>query len=146
MVRQIRYIGSGANKKRHILSDHSLTKRRADTVAKRHRAFGINARVIRHANGKYAVYRSCRLTRKGRPSKKQIHVNRHMIGWNKKNPDNVKPPITIQTSKGSIRASDVKVEGNSKIVYKPCDPLSCGASIWIETEDPVVVDDCARVW
>jgi hypothetical protein len=69
-----------------------------------------------------------------------------MIGWNKKNPDNVKPPITIQTSKGSIRASDVKVEGNSKIVYKPCDPLSCGASIWIETEDPVVVDDCARVW
>lgn len=149
MVQSIRYLNSGGRRKKHILSDHSLSKANARRIADRHRLFGINARVIKHADGKYAVYRSCRLRQKkhlGKPTTKQIHVNRHMIGYNNKNPDNIKPPITIQTTKGSLRAMDVKIEGKSEIVYRPCSPLNCGATLWIKTDDPVVVDDCARIW
>jgi hypothetical protein len=26
------------------------------------------------------------------------------------------------------------------VVYSPCKPLSCGATVWIETEHEVVID------
>ena len=134
--------------KNHVLSDHGLAKTDAKRIANRHRQLGMNARVIKHANGKYAVYRNCSLRknpnmRKG--NKKVIHVNQAMIQFNRKNPNMPKPPITIQTSKGSIRTSTMKIKGDSELVYDPQNQLSCGARLWIETKAPIELDNCARM-
>ena len=58
---------------------------------------------------------------------KRLHVDKRMIAQRAPN------PVTIQTSKGSIKATRVKVLGPSEFVYEPEDPLSCGARLWIET-------------
>ena len=36
-------------------------------------------------------------------------------------------------------AHEVYVDGPCKIVYSPDKPLSCGAKVWIETQDEVRV-------
>ena len=133
----------------HRLSDHSLDRATADRIAIRTRELGMNAKVVQHANNKFAVYRTCKLqpigNRKG--AKKVIHVNQAMIAHNRKNPKKLaKPPITIQTSKGSIRASNMEIEGPSELIYRPLDPLTCGARLWIETTAPVKLDNnCSRL-
>lgn len=68
---------------------------------------------------------------------KRIHVDQHVIRANKRDGTS-NPPITVQTSKGPIKASRVVVEGPSMFVYKPDEPLSCGARLWIETTAQVV--------
>jgi len=72
--------------------------------------------------------------------KKKIHVNMHHIRHNKKHGTN-KPVITIKTSKSNDYAHEVDILGKSKLVYRPTKPLSCGARVWIETEDKVVLDN-----
>jgi len=144
MVKMIRDFGG----RKHFLSDHGLRKMDAQRVADRHRRLGMYARVVPHANGKYAVYRNCNLKSnlnyKG-GNKKIIHVNQAMIAHNRKNPSKPKPPITIQTSEGSIRATRMNIEGDSELVYDPQNQLSCGARLWIETKAPVKLDGCARL-
>jgi|TARA_B100001094_G_C17653071_1_gene540589 hypothetical protein len=72
--------------------------------------------------------------------KKRIHVNQHKIRSNIKN--NVKEPvITVKTSKSNNYAHEVKIEGPSKIIYNPDKPLSCGARVWIETDEKIVLDN-----
>ena len=44
---------------------------------------------------------------------KRIHVNQHVIRRNKKTGD---------------------ILGASRVVYSPDKPLSCGATVWIETD------------
>jgi hypothetical protein len=70
-----------------------------------------------------------------------------MIRANQKETDakNRRPVITVQTSAGSLRANSVKLEGNSKVKYTPDNKLSCGASVYIETKDPIILDNCARL-
>ncbi len=72
--------------------------------------------------------------------KKKIHINQHKIRSNKKNNTN-DPVITVKTSKSNTYASEVDILGKSKLVYRPTKPLSCGARVWIETEEKVVLDD-----
>ena len=72
--------------------------------------------------------------------KKKIHINQHKIRSNKKNNTN-DPVITVKTSKYNTYASEVDILGKSKLVYRPTKPLPCGARVWIETEDKVVLDD-----
>lgn len=64
---------------------------------------------------------------------KRIHVNQHVVRrcWAKG--DISQPAITIQTSKGSLPARHVEINGKSIVVSSPDKPLSCGARIWIET-------------
>jgi hypothetical protein len=65
---------------------------------------------------------------------KRLHVDKHVIAANRKRPpEEAEPAITIQTSKGPLKAFEVAVLGPSKFTYKPCTPLSCGARLWIET-------------
>lgn len=72
--------------------------------------------------------------------KKRIHINQHVIRANKKN--NTKDPvITVKTSKSNTYASEVEILGKSKIIYSPDKPLSCGAKVWIETNDKIVLDN-----
>ena len=72
--------------------------------------------------------------------KKKIHVNMHHIIHNKKHGTN-KPVITVKTSKSNDYAHEVDILGKSRLVYKPTKPLPCGARVWIETEDKVVLDN-----
>lgn len=65
-----------------------------------------------------------------------IHVNQHNIKHNSKTGDN-KPVLTVKTYKDNTYAHEVYVNGPCKIVYRPNDPLSCGAKVWIETQGTV---------
>ena len=64
----------------------------------------------------------------------------HHIRHNKKHGTN-KPVITVKTSKSNNYAHEVDILGKSKLVYRPTKPLPCGARVWIETEDKVVLDN-----
>ena len=69
---------------------------------------------------------------------KRIHVNQHVIRRNRKTGE-LRPPLTVKTSRGNIVGHRVAIEGASEIVYMPDKPLSCGARVWVQTRAPVVV-------
>ncbi len=67
-----------------------------------------------------------------------IHVNQHVIKSNRKN--NVEEPVlTVKTYKSNTYAHEVNIKGDSKVVYSPDKPLSCGAHVWIETQSEVEI-------
>ena len=65
-----------------------------------------------------------------------IHVNQHKIKSNKKH-NECEPVITAKTYKANNKCNEVVIEGPSKIVYRPDDPLPCGAKVWLETQSEV---------
>ena len=67
-----------------------------------------------------------------------IHVNQHIIKSNRKN-NIVDPELTCKTYKDNRYAHEVEILGPSKVVYSPDKPLSCGAHVWIETQDEVII-------
>jgi hypothetical protein len=69
--------------------------------------------------------------------KRIIHINQHVIKANRKN-EVENPVITCKTYKETVYGSEVRTKA-CEIVYKPQDPLSCGAHVWIETHDPVEI-------
>ena len=69
---------------------------------------------------------------------KRIHINQHKIRSNKKHGLN-EPVITVKTSKSNTYGHEVEIKGDSKVVYSPDKPLSCGAKVWIETEAEVLI-------
>jgi len=69
----------------------------------------------------------------------RIHVNQHVIKANAKNGEN-NPIFTIKQGGKNTYAHNVKVKGEMELVYSPDKPLSCGAKVWIETEDTVVIN------
>ena len=71
--------------------------------------------------------------------KKRIHINMHKIRANKKN-GTKEPVITVKTSKTNTYGHEVEILGESKVVYSPDKPLSCGARVWIETDAEVKID------
>lgn len=72
--------------------------------------------------------------------KKVIHVNQHKIRSNKKN-KKTEPVITVKTYKSNDYGNTVEVNGPCRIVYRPNDPLECGAVCWIETSSDVVISE-----
>lgn len=72
---------------------------------------------------------------------KRIHINQHNIRHNAKNPDDLKPPITVKTYKENIKGFTANISGDSKLVYSPDKPLDCGAKVWIETSGLVSVEN-----
>lgn len=70
--------------------------------------------------------------------KTKIHVNQHVVKANAKNGTN-DPVLTVKTYKGNTYANEVRIHGNSVVVYSPDKPLSCGAKVWIETTSSVEV-------
>ena len=73
---------------------------------------------------------------------KRIHINQHVIRSNTKNNER-KKCITVKTSKSNDYAHEVEIGGKCKVVYRPDNPLPCGAKVWIEVEDgtPVTLRD-----
>ena len=67
-----------------------------------------------------------------------IHVNQHVIKANNKYGAN-DPVLTVKTYKSNRYAHEVTIKGESKVVYSPTKPLSCGAYVWIETYAEVEV-------
>lgn len=73
---------------------------------------------------------------------KRIHVDQHAIRANikAKTRRGMRPPVTVQTSAGSLKGWTVEVGGPSTVIYRPDSPLSCGARLWIETTSVVSLD------
>ena len=69
---------------------------------------------------------------------KRIHVNQHNIRANNKDGGR-RPGITVKTYKTNTYAHEVEIKGDSKVIYRPDKPLSCGARVWIETRADVEV-------
>jgi hypothetical protein len=70
----------------------------------------------------------------------RIHVNQHKIKHNRKTGAN-DPVLTVKTYKENMYAHEVEIvkdgEVVATVVYRPENPLSCGAHVWIETEEEV---------
>jgi hypothetical protein len=67
-----------------------------------------------------------------------IHVNQHVIKSNRKNGVN-DPVLTVKDYTQNRYAHEVQIKGDSKVCYSPDKPLSCGAHVWIETTNEVVI-------
>lgn len=70
-----------------------------------------------------------------------IHVNQHVVRANKKTGEE-NPVLTCKTYKENRYAKQVEIldiEGKvvAKVIYSPDKPLSCGARVWIETENEI---------
>ena len=70
--------------------------------------------------------------------KTRIHVNQAIIKSNRKNNED-KAVLTVKTYKSNTYAKEVEIQGNSRVIYNPNNPLSCGAHVWIETESKVKI-------
>lgn len=73
-----------------------------------------------------------------------IHVNQHVIKANRKHGATANP-ITVKNYKETRYGSDVEILGAdgsvvARVVYRPDNPLSCGAHVWIETQGDVRID------
>ena len=64
-----------------------------------------------------------------------VHVNSNMIKSNAKHGNN-DPPLTVRKNRTKVveRCHEMEIKGASKVVYRPDNPLPCGAKVWIETE------------
>lgn len=69
-----------------------------------------------------------------------VHVNQHHIRNNHKNKTNL-PVITIKQKGKTIYAWGVEFTGPCKLEYHEPNPLSCGARVWISTDDDIILLD-----
>tara|TARA_R110002050_G_scaffold142852_1_gene268126 strand:- start:596 stop:832 length:237 start_codon:yes stop_codon:yes gene_type:complete len=72
-----------------------------------------------------------------------IHVNQHIIKSNTKNDTN-NPVLTCKTYKSNDYGHQAIIkdkDGNevARIIYSKDKPLSCGARVWIETQNEVEI-------
>jgi len=74
----------------------------------------------------------------------RIHVNQHHIRYNKKNPTETKPVLTVKTYKSNNYTDAIEIAGPSRVVYLPEQPLSCGAKVWIECAHEDLVYEKSR--
>lgn len=72
--------------------------------------------------------------------KTRIHVNQHVIKANRKTGRN-DPVLTVKTYKDNRYGHEVVIHGPSRVIYRPDQPLSCGAHCWVETEGEVEIVD-----
>ena len=73
-----------------------------------------------------------------------VHVNQHNIKANAKGAN--EPVLTVKDYKENRKGFKARVldaDGNTvgSFVYSPDKPLSCGAKVWFETFNRVIVED-----
>ena len=68
----------------------------------------------------------------------RIFVNRNHLTANTKDGGN-RPVVSVKTETGTEWVHEVEIDGPSRLVYRPNDPMPCGTRVWIETEAPVRV-------
>lgn len=67
-----------------------------------------------------------------------IHVNRHHIAHNKKKGSTKKPVFAVKDYKQNRKTQEVVITGPCRLIYRPDNPLPCGATVWIETKTKVL--------
>lgn len=75
--------------------------------------------------------------------KRIVNINRHIIHNNKQHGERT-PPISVKTAGRNVYGDTVDIldkEGNTvaRIMYRPDQPLKCGATAWIEVTTECVV-------
>lgn len=75
---------------------------------------------------------------------KRIHINQHNIRHNAKVPANqayarYKPVVTVKTSANNHKGFRCSIGDKTTLIYSPDKPLACGAKVWIETTEKVIV-------
>ncbi|WP_413161558.1 DNA-binding protein [Capilliphycus salinus ALCB114379] len=68
-----------------------------------------------------------------------VHVNSHRIRQNQKQQQQQLPVITVKTGKTNTYGDTIEILGGCRVVYRPDKPLSCGARVWIETLNKVMI-------
>ena len=76
------------------------------------------------------------MTRK--PFKRIININRNKIASNKKH-GRKEPIVSVKTYKSNDYGFEVEFT-QGKLIYSPDNPIPCGATVWIETCEPVILD------
>ena len=66
------------------------------------------------------------------PAKTVIHVNTNKLKKNRKTGER-KAVITVKKGTSNIYGHEVEIPGGCRVVYRPNNPKSCGAEVWIET-------------
>jgi hypothetical protein len=69
---------------------------------------------------------------------KIIHINRNIIQQNAKH-GKENPVCRVQDGSKVRYCMEVIINGPSRMVYRPHEPLNCGAKLWIETDSDVVL-------
>lgn len=69
---------------------------------------------------------------------KRIHINQHNIRHNAKSKWS-KPVITVKTSANNHKGFRAQIGDKTTLIYSPDKPLACGAKVWIETTEKVIV-------
>ena len=77
---------------------------------------------------------------------KRIHINQHNIRHNAKATVDpltgyfdLKPVATVKTSANNHKAFRAQIGDKTTLIYSPTKPLACGAKVWIETTEKVIV-------
>lgn len=70
---------------------------------------------------------------------KRIHVNQHKIRSNRKCGEN-DAVVTVKSKFGNHYGNRVVIHGPSEVVYRADNPLSCGATVWVETKAKVTIE------
>ena len=78
-----------------------------------------------------------------------IHVNQHKIRSNCKNNSN-EAVLTCKTYKSNTYAHEAIIYGQdgleaARVIYSPDKPLSCGAKVWIQTNNKVATLDYEKI-
>ena len=71
--------------------------------------------------------------KKRRTSLTRIHVNRKIFGFNKKFGVNL-PPISVRIGAKTHFCHQAEIPAKARVVYRPDDPLPCGAVLWIDID------------
>lgn len=67
-----------------------------------------------------------------------VHVNQHVIRSNAKTGAD-EPVLTVKRGRSNTYAHEVSIAGPAVVKYSPHKPLSCGARVWIETQNDVII-------
>lgn len=74
-----------------------------------------------------------------RKCKRIVHVNQHNIKHNQKHGTKL-PVLTVKCRKSNHKGFTALITGWALLKYQPDRPLPCGARVWLETYDTVVLD------
>lgn len=74
---------------------------------------------------------------------RRIHVNQHHIRANAKAGNAELPVLSVKTYKDNTLANELAIVKDgveiARLRYEPDNPLSCGARVWLETQEDVHV-------
>ena len=73
-----------------------------------------------------------------------VHVNQHMLKYNQKHGTEF-PVLTVKHRGKTYYAHEVIYHQHSTTMYRPHNPLSCGAVCWVETQGNVTLFDWTAI-